>query len=336
MPFLSLSVSLKRIGLIFMITGFLMAGLWWFFTQPAFPPRAETLETSAAVNARLERHVRMLSEEFYPRDVHHPENLARAAEWMAAEFRKTGGKVELQPYTAFGSPFQNVSVLFDGPGDARVVVGAHYDAAPGTPGADDNASGVAGLMELATLLSKMELESDVELVAYCTEEPPYFGTTAMGSYAHARSLHEAGIKVLGMVSLEMIGFFSDEKGSQQYPIPALAMLYPSAGNFIAVVSRLDQRSLTGKVKRSMKKQRDLPVVSFVGPVSLNGIDFSDHRNYWKFDMPAVMVTNTAFFRNEHYHGVGDTADRLDYDRMRQVTEAVALAVRDLAGVRMHP
>ena len=320
----------KGVLRILAITCLLLLCAWWFFTQPGLAPSPEVLESPSELRPTMEETVRKLSIEFFPRDVHHPENLDKTAEYIASQFRKAGGEVELQPYEAFGTPFQNVSCLFDGPGESRIVVGAHYDAYQGTPGADDNASGVAGLIEMAYLLSEMELGCDVELVAYCTEEPPYFGTQAMGSYAHAKALHEAGIDVLGMISLEMIGFFTDEEDSQQYPVPALAMLYPSEGNFIAVVSRLDQRELTGRVKKSMKKVEGLPVYSFVGPVSLNGIDFSDHRNYWKFDMSAVMVTNTAFFRNDHYHGEGDTADRLDYDKMKQVAEGVALAVRDMS------
>lgn len=326
----------KGVLRIFAVTALLLICAWWFFTQPGCPPTPAAIKPLDIPRPSMSDAVQKLSVEFYPRDVHHPENLSRTAEWVAAQFRNAGGEVDMQAYDAFGTSFQNVSCFFDGPGEARVVVGAHYDAYQGTPGADDNASGVAGLVEMAYMLGTMQLKSDVELVAYCTEEPPYFGTQAMGSFAHARSLHEAGIEVLGMISLEMIGFFTDEAESQQYPVPALAYLYPSEGDFIAVVSRLDQRTLTGKVKRSMKQIEELPVYSFVGPVSLNGIDFSDHRNYWKFDMPAVMVTNTAFFRNEHYHESGDTADRLDYDRMQQVVDAVILAVLDLADTPASP
>jgi hypothetical protein len=326
----------KGVLRIFAVTVCLCFAAWVYVAQPSWRPPSVSPLHQPHQGPSLKETVRTLSVDFHPRDVGHPENLRKTADWIADHFKNAGGKVTRQQVDAWGTAFENVSCFFDGPGDRRIVVGAHYDAYLGTPGADDNASGVAGLIEIAYQLGQLEPGCDVELVAYCPEEPPYFGTRVMGSAVHAAALQRDGVEVVGMIALEMIGFFSDQPDSQAYPIPALALLYPSRGTFIAVISRLDQREMVGKVKRSMKKIGQLPVYSFVGPVSLNGIDFSDHRSYWESGVPAVMVTNTAFYRNHEYHEPGDTADRLDYDRMRQVTQAVILAVLDLADAPAAP
>jgi Zn-dependent M28 family amino/carboxypeptidase len=218
------------------------------------------------------------------------------------------------------------------------VVGAHYDAAGPYPGADDNASGVAGLIELAHLLGtsvgtsvgKTALNTQVELVAFTLEEPPYFASSAMGSAVHAQSLRRQRVPVRAMLALEMIGYFSDAPGSQQFPLPCLKLLYPSTGNFITVAGKLGQGALVRRVKRAMRSASPLGVESISAPPSLLGISLSDHRNYWEAGYPAVMITDTAFYRNDNYHGATDTPDTLDYERMARVVQGVRAAVTDLA------
>src|SRR5262245_12206148 len=279
----------------------------------------------------LERHVNVLARDLVPRDAAHPENLRRAAEYVRERLAAHLSQAELRSYDVAGETHHNV-VAFAGPASAeRIVVGAHYDAAAPGIGADDNASGVAGLIELARLLARTELSSRVELVAFGLEEPPYFGTRSMGSFVHADGLRRDGARVRAMFSLEMIGYFSDERGSQSYPLPGLGLFYPSRGSFIAVVGCLGQARLVRRVKRAMREVMDVPVRSINAPRLLPGVDFSDHFNYWDAGFDAVMITDTAFYRNPHYHTAGDTPATLDYRRMASVVEGIHAAVLTLDG-----
>ncbi len=282
--------------------------------------------------ARLEAHVRALAEDFRPRDEDHPENLDRAAAYIGREFERAGGAVEEQVFEIRRTAYRNVIAKLGPETRERIVVGAHYDAAGPYPGADDNASGVAGLIELAFLLGKGgPLPMQVELVAYTLEEPPYFASLAMGSATHAASLKRQGVKVRAMIALEMIGYFTDEPDSQELPAPFLKLIYPSTGNFIAVVGKLGQGRLVRKIKNAMKRAAaPLPVESISAPESLPGVDFSDHRNYWALGYPAVMITDTAFFRNPNYHMPSDLPETLDYRNMARVVEGVYGAVKALA------
>ncbi len=191
-----------------------------------------------------------------------------------------------------------------------------------TPGADDNASGEAGLLELARLLSKKPQSRAIELVAYTLEEDPHFGTQEMGSFRHARSLKESGREVQLMLSIEMIGYFADKANSQDYPAPGMSTLYGDRGNFIALVGNLSHFGVIRRAKALMLGVSDLPVISCNAPSNLQGIDSSDHMNYWNEGYPALMVTDTAYYRNPHYHRPTDTFDKLDYRRMAQVVQGV--------------
>jgi Zn-dependent M28 family amino/carboxypeptidase len=222
-----------------------------------------------------------------------------------------------------------VIALFGPQSPERVVIGAHYDGCGDTYGADDNASGVAGLLELAQLLGRETVPFQVELVAYTLEEPPFFATTGMGSHVHAKSLKEQGINLRLMISLEMIGYFSDEPGSQEFPVSPLKLLYPTKGNFISVVGHAANIFTTRKVKSAMQSASDLPVYSTNVPRMIPGVDFSDHRNYWIFGYDAIMITDTAFYRNRNYHTTGDTAEKLDYGKMAKVVDGVYKFVKTL-------
>jgi Zn-dependent M28 family amino/carboxypeptidase len=279
---------------------------------------------------RLRAHVRTLSETFHPRDWQHPENLDRAAAFIGEEFRRARGRVSEQPLQAQGRNYRNVLALFGPAAGERVVVGAHYDTAGPQPGADDNASAVAGLIELAHFLGRANLSLPVEVVAYCLEEPPFFGTPLMGSMVHARNLRTRKTGVRVMICLEMIGYFRDEPGSQDYPLPLLRLFYPSRGNFIAVVGKFGQRGVVQRIKRAMLAATPLRVCSLNAPALVPGIDLSDHRSYWSAGYKAVMITDTAFYRNPHYHAQTDTWDTLDYERLAMVVEGVCAAVLDHA------
>ncbi len=304
--------------------------LWALVTQPvlARPARKDTAVDVSP--ARLEAHVRALAERFRPRDYLHPQNLDGAAAYVRAEFERAGGRVSEQPYAAEGRTYRNVIAAFGPDTGERVVVGAHYDAAGPYPAADDNASGVAGLIELAHLLGKTELPVRVELVAYPLEEPPFFRTPYMGSAVHAASLRQAGVRVRAMLSLEMIGYFTDAPESQRFPLGFLRAFYPTEGNFITVVGSLGGVGVVRTVKKAMRKAAPLPVHSINAPRWIAGVDFSDHVNYWDAGYPAAMITDTAFYRNPFYHTARDTPDTLDYRRMAMVVQGVYAAVLRLA------
>lgn len=311
----------------------LLVALWWSLTQPlvfAATPRA----TVAPVDpGRLEAHVRKLAEELYPRDFLHEDHLDAAANWITAELVAAGARVSEQVFDVDEGTYRNVIGVF-GPEDGpRVVVGAHVDTAgEQQPGADDNASGVAGLIELAHALGKTKdlLKKRVELVAWTLEEPPHFRTKHMGSWVHADSLKKAGVEVEAMISLEMLGYFTDAPGSQAFPNVCLKPFYPSQGNFIAVVGLIGQGRLTREIKGAMKGASDLPVKSMNGLRAIPGVDFSDQLNYWDRGYRGVMITDTAFFRNPHYHETSDRPETLDYTRMAKVVQGVHQAVLALA------
>lgn len=297
------------------------------------PVRAESTDLNPAVDPEVLRsHVVALAEGLGGyRSSEHVEVLERAADYVRSELENVGYKVSDQEFEVEGRTFRNLVANY-GPVDAPIVVlGAHYDAYGDQPGADDNASAVAGLLEVARLLQvhRPELAYRVELVAFSLEEPPYFRTEQMGSAFHAQSLVDRGADVKAMICLEMIGFFADEPGSQTFPAPGLGLLYSTTGDGIVVVGDMASRRLTGNVKRFMAGIADIPVHSINAPASVPGLDFSDHLNYWKKGWPAVMVTDTAFYRNPNYHETTDTVDTLDFDRMAEVVKGVFVAVCSL-------
>jgi len=305
----------------------LLVAAWFAITQPVIFGGVKSVDSPPVDAARLEAHVRMLSETFSPRDEGHPENLDRAAAYLRKEFEQAqAADVAEQPFQARGKTYRNVIASFGPRTKELIVVGAHYDAAGPLPGADDNASGVAGLIELAYLLGRTPPPMRVDLVAFALEEPPYFRSPLMGSAVHASSLKEQGFVVRAMLSLEMIGYFTDEADSQHYPVSILKAFYPSRGNFITVVGKLDQGRVVRRVKGAMLSASPLPVYSINAPRAIPGVDFSDHLNYWNEGYSAVMITDTAFYRNRNYHTFEDTPETLDYQRMAMVVQGVYAAV----------
>lgn len=259
--------------------------------------------------------------------------LRKVAEHLTETFIALGYEVSHQPVPHKQTHHINVIARPKGsidqpPGQPLLVVGAHYDSVSSSPGADDNASAVAGLMEIARLLADNPPAS-LRLVAFCPEEPPAYRTKRMGSYVYAESLKKAGIKLKGMICLEMIGYFTDAPGSQSYPLPFMNTIYPKKGNFIAIVGNIKSIKWTRQVKNGFKTGTDLPVESLNAPAIMVGIDFSDHWSFNKFGFPAVMVTDTAFNRTPHYHLSTDLPDTLDYKKMAKVVDGLTAAVRIL-------
>lgn len=277
---------------------------------------------SGAVRLNLEKTVRFLAAEIGQRSYQDRPALERAAAYVEEYLRAAGYDPVLQPASYRGHVFHNISVeARGGSGDQNgiLVVGAHYDTALFTPGADDNASGVAALLELARLAAAEAPARTIRFVAFCLEEPPAYMTRNMGSYACAASLRAAGTRVAGMISLEMLGYYSEQEGSQYYPSSVFRLFYPNRGDFIAFVGNLSSRSFMMRVKQAFAAASSVPVQSLSGVSIIPGVDFSDHRNFWKFGFPAFMITDTAFYRNPNYHSPGDTPDTLDYDKMTDIT-----------------
>jgi len=279
----------------------------------------------------LEAHVRFLASREHSRCADNTAGLNRAATYIADSLRRSGARVSEQPYQAGGLQTRNLIAALGTADGPRLIIGAHYDVYGDLPGADDNASGVAGILELARLLEHQALRSPVEIVAFSTEEPPYFGTPEMGSAIHAKSLAQSGERVQAMISLEMIGYFSPTQPNQN---PLLHLLYPRHGQFIALVGRWADRDLARLAKRCFRGATTVQAVSYSGPVSL-GSDLSDQRNYWALGYSGLMVTDTAFMRNMNYHGPDDTADKLDYGRMAGVVDGVFNTVVHLANAHQE-
>ncbi len=255
--------------------------------------------------------------------------LNATAAYVQSEFAKYSGNVTVQEYTVKGKDYKNVLCSF-GPADAkRIIVGAHYDVCGDQQGADDNASGITGLLELARMLKDKPLTYRIDLVAYTLEEPPYYNEVEMGSYVHAKSLADDHVAVYGMVSLEMIGYFKDAKHTQSYPLKPLKMLYGSRGNYITLVRKPGSGKFAARFARAFKRSHEIRTVKFTAPAILPGIDFSDHRSYWHFHFSALMITDTAFLRNKSYHEATDVMEALDFGRMANVIDGVYKALQDL-------
>jgi Zn-dependent M28 family amino/carboxypeptidase len=273
----------------------------------------------SALADRLRQHVAELAKEQRNSD------LERPAHYIAGAFAAHGLTPALQQFQSGGRTVSNVEV--SSAHAAFVVVGAHYDTVPGSPGADDNASGVAAVIELAGLLAKDKLP--LRFVAFANEEMPYFMGPEMGSWMSAHRARQRGERVLAMLSLEMLGYYSDEPSSQRYP-PPLGLFYPDRGDFIAFVGDMRVRSLVRRATRSFRRHAAFPSQGLAAPAFIPGVTRSDHWSFRNHGFPAIMVTDTAYNRNPHYHLASDTPDTLDYERLARVTLGLAGVLRELA------
>ena len=273
-------------------------------TQPLLSGHGAS-STLPVSTERLQAHVRYLTQTLPPRAF--ASNLDKAANYLREQL-SAYGVVQEQTFEVQGETYRNLSILLGPSTPKRLVIGAHYDvdvvaigADDKMPGADDNASGVAGLLELARLLSTQTLKQQVELIAYSLEEMPAFRTDNMGSAIHARQLVKDKQGVDLMLSLEMIGYYNDAPNSQDYPLPLMQYLYSDKGDFIAIVGNLTSMGIVRDTKAAMRSVMALPVYSINAPSLVPGIDFSDHRSFWAQGFPALMITDTAFYRNHAYH-----------------------------------
>lgn len=294
------------------------------------PAKLELPYDLAVSPERMRRDVELLCGELSPRHYQRTENLDLAAEWIADEFRRAGLVVDYQDYDLPQGRYRNVIGFREGlEADAPVrIIGAHYDAFGEFPGADDNASGIAVLLELARTLPPARPKRSQYFVAFSTEEPPFFATEGMGSYVFARELHGRGTPVDLMIAMDLVGYFVDNPRSQRFPFPGMGLFYPRTGNFLAVVGDLRSGVSLKRVKASLARMTDLPIHSVRAPAAVPGVMWSDHRSFREFDMPGVLLTDTAYLRNPWYHTEHDTPEKLDYGRMAEIVRGLHAVVLD--------
>jgi Zn-dependent M28 family amino/carboxypeptidase len=280
---------------------------------------------------RLRRHVATLAGDIGERNMHHYSALVASAEYIQTSFESMGYQPADQSFTALGKPVRNIEVQVEGHEHPEeiVVVGAHYDSVLGSPGANDNGTGVAGMLEIARALNYESLSRSVRFVAFVNEEPPYSYTLEMGSRRYAERSSSLGERVTAMLSLETIGYYSDEPGSQHYPFP-FGHFYPTVGNFIGFVGNLRSQKLVRQCIASFRAHAAFPSEGVAAPGWVTGIGWSDHWSFWRAGYPAIMVTDTALFRYGQYHSAADTPGMITYDGFARVVDGLVAVVRDLA------
>jgi hypothetical protein len=279
------------------------------------------------LRGRLRTHVTELASSIGERNSSSRDNLELSRQYIARVAEEAGYLVRELPFEHRGQTFYNLEfTLGEIPaGMASIVVGAHYDTADGSPGANDNASGVAAVLELARLLRDRKLAVPIRFVAFANEEPPYFAGPGMGSARYVRGLDDPVRDIRFMISMETIGYYSDEPGSQGYP-PGVGLFYPDAGNFVAFIANRASGDLLTDLIERFRAVATLPSEGASLPELIEGIDFSDQRSFWAAGVPALMITDTAVFRDPHYHRGSDTAERLDYEKMTRLVDALATAL----------
>jgi hypothetical protein len=282
---------------------------------------------------RLKGHVAFLTQAVGERSVRVPANLARARDYISWRLADAGLNLHLEPYVYGGMEVANVvaEVTFSKTPSKYYVVGDHYDSVAGTVGADDNASAVAVLLELARRLKASSHQDGLNLavtfVSFPLEEPPVFSSRFMGSRVYASRARREGLAIDGMICLEMVGYRCREPGCQRYPFPLMFLGYPKEGDFIGLVGNFRSRSLTQSLYRAFTGNPRLPVVKLSVPFSgwlVPAVRLSDHAPFWDEGFKAVMVTDSAFYRNPHYHTPSDTMDKLDFEFMAEVVESLLL------------
>src|SRR5262245_15948067 len=326
-------VLLGLLAILGTIAAALVGAIWFMTSMPGHtyadaaptPPPTET-----EIRANLKRHVEQIAGEIGERNIIAYKELQRTAQYIEDAWKAQGYQVESQEYSVQMRKVSNLIVEI--PGGSRkgeiVVIGAHYDTVDDCPGADDNTSGVAGLLELSRLLKSYHPSRTLRFVAFVNEEPPWFQTDDMGSWVYARRARELHENIVAALSLETIGMYSDVEGSQKYPA-GFGSLYPSKGNFISFVGNVSSRPLVREAVGSFRKSTKFPSQGGAVPAVIPGVGWSDHWSFWQEGYPAIMVTDTALFRNPNYHRPTDKPDTLDYDRMATVVQGLANVVTDL-------
>src|SRR5882672_8709042 len=315
----------------------LLLALWLFIVKmpgPAFAgPLPPLTLNQELIRAGLQRHVRALAHDIGERSDQTYSNVLRASAYIERRLQDLGYTVESQEFAADNRSYRNIEATLPGvPRHAHevVILGAHYDSAEDAPGADDNASGVAGVLELARVFAQERQARTVRFTFFPNEEPPSFPTADMGSRHYATDARAQNEQITAMLSIESIGYYDTETASQRYPFP-LNFAYPNVGDFIGFVSNLKSRALLHRAIAAFRAHATMPTQGAAAPAWVPGVWWSDHWSFWRVGYPAIMITDTAPYRNPFYHTPEDTPDKLDYDRMARVVHGLTHVVRALAG-----
>lgn len=321
-------ISCFILVLLLFLAGFLMSRM----PGDSFSgPLPELTAGEKVLAENLSSHIITLAGQIGERNAMRYENLQRSAKYIEEQFLANGFEVKSVPYQISGNPFRNIEAEIRGYGESPevIVFGAHYDSLSGTVGANDNASGVAALLELARMCKSEEYQKTIRFVAFVNEEPPYFKTPQMGSLVYAQQARERGEKIAGMISLETVGYYTDEPSSQKFPLPWLRYFYPRQGNFVAFVGSYKHAALLKKSLGAFRENAVLPSEGLLAPEWLLGVDWSDHWSFWKVGYPAMMVTDTALFRYPYYHTVHDTPEKINYPALSRLTAELKTVVTAL-------
>ncbi|MDZ7840143.1 MAG: M28 family peptidase [Gammaproteobacteria bacterium] len=322
----------------------LAAGAGWMTWMPGKSVRGPLpvlSDPERKLSGRLESDVRTLSVEIGERNVFTPDSMSRTVDWIEERMREAGYSPQRRTYELGGSSATELAghpalnLVAELPGSERpgevVIIGAHYDSVVRSPGANDNASGIAALLALAEWFRERPQPRTIRFVAFANEEPPMFASSDMGSHAYAAHSRGVGEGITAMMSMDGIAYFSDEPGSQRYPLPGLDLIYPTRGNFIGFVTRAGDARLLREAIGAFREQASIPSEGAALPGGMPGVGWSDHWAFWQHDYSAFLVTDTLPFRDPHYHTPGDTADRLDYDRLARVVHGLKAVIAKLAG-----
>lgn len=312
------------------------------YRGPIEPITAEQKELSS----RLQEHVQKLAGDIGVRSLtRNPGGLERAATYIEETLASAGYKSERQSFSVSGylsdgllsaphATQSTANILAEIPGTSKaseiIVIGAHYDGVQDCPAANDNGSGVAAMIEIARALARDKFPRTIRFVAFTNEEPPFFRSDDMGSYRYAKACKDRNDNVVAMLSLETIGYYSDSANSQRFPLAAMAMRYPTKGNFVTFVGHVASRKLLDECFTSFRSAVKFPIEILAAPPDLEGVDFSDQLSFWRLGYPGIMVTDTAPYRYPHYHTKEDTPDKINYDHLARVTTGLMKVVRDLA------
>jgi Zn-dependent M28 family amino/carboxypeptidase len=307
--------------------------LWYMVAVPGESyagPRAGLDAAESGIAERLRRHVGTIAGR--ERNMEHPEELEAAAREIERTLEVLGYAPAAQRFMSLSGEVRNIEVEVAGGARAAeiVLVGAHYDSVSGSPGANDNGSGVTALLELARMLRGARPERTVRLVWFVNEEPPYTMSRDMGSRRYAMRSRERRERIVAMFSLETMGWYSDQAGSQRYPFP-LGLFYPSRGDFLAFVSNFGSRPLLHEAIAAFRRRARFPSEGVAAPALVPGVDWSDHASFWEQGYPALMLTDTALYRYPWYHSAQDTPDKVDYARLAKVVTGLRGMLAELAG-----
>jgi len=328
--------ALKRMAWLFAFLLVVTAGLWWFLIRmpgesyaapPSPPPAPPTLL------AELKRDLQHLAGTIGERHVFTPTALMAAADWIEEELRKAGYKPTRQTFEVSGLACSNIEVEIPGSSEI-VVIGAHYDSVHGCPGANDNGTGTVGTLALARMFAGRKPNRTLRFVFFVNEEPPWFQGDDMGSLRYARRCKEREENIVAMMTLETIGYFTDEPDSQEYPVTALKAVYGDRGNYVAFVGNIASRALVHESIAAFREGGRIPSKGIALFEAVPGVGWSDHWSFWQCGYPGIMVTDTAPFRYPHYHERTDTPDQVRYDGLARVVEGCEAVVAKLARVAL--